>query len=342
MKRREFLKSVAGGAVACAALPQTAEARENLKPAPQAVGMLFDSTLCIGCKACVSKCKEVNGMPPEIDGDNVTWDSARDLSGKTLNVIKAYKQGSGQTKDALTDGFAFEKRSCMHCVDPGCVSVCPVTAMRRHSVTGIVTHHPDACIGCRTCMTGCPYNVPQFEYDNPFGQIQKCQMCNQKGVSRIDNGQLTGCAEVCPTGATLFGPREELLKEAKRRLAAQAGDELSYPRGNVVKSTGDHAKSAPEYQQHIWGEKEAGGTNVMHISAIPFDKLGMPPLGERSYASISEGVQHTLYNYLALPAVALAGLTAIVRRNTSSQHDASGMDTDLGSDEGADNNGGAS
>jgi len=319
MKRRDFLKAAVGGAAAlCSA--GGAQARENLEPAPQAVGMLFDSTLCVGCKACVSKCKQVNGMPPTIRDGQPQYDSARDLSPETLNVIKVYKDGTARVKDSEYDGFAFEKRSCMHCVDPGCVSVCPVTAMRRDPLTGIVTYHADACIGCRNCTVGCPYNVPQFEYDNPFGQIRKCQMCNQAGVERINNGQLTGCAEVCPTGATLFGTRDELLKEAKRRLALKPGEIYNYPRGDVSKPYSTHEKAAPEYKQHIWGEKEAGGTNVLHISAIPFDKLGMPSLGERSYASIAEGVQHSLYSYFALPAAALAGLTYIVRRNTSDDH----------------------
>ena len=320
MKRREFLKGAVGSAaVLCSA--GTAEARQNLEPAPEAGGMLYDSTLCVGCKACVSKCKEVNGMPPVIDGDKTHYDSARDLSGDTLNVIKVYKNGSGQNKDAITDGYAFEKRSCMHCVDPGCVSVCPVTAMRHDKKTGIVTYHEDVCIGCRNCTVGCPYNVPQFEYDDPSGQIRKCQMCNQKGVERIDKGQMTGCAEVCPTGATLFGTRTELMKEAKRRMTLKPGSIYNYPRGDVSKPDSWHEKEVPAYQQHIWGEKEAGGTNVMHISSIPFDKLGMPPLKDRSAASISEGVQHSLYNYLALPAAALAGLTYVARRNSGDEGD---------------------
>lgn len=314
MKRRDFLKAAAGATALCGA--GLAEARPNLEPAPNAVGMLFDSTLCIGCKACVSACKETNGMPPVADGEVDYYDSARDLSGDTLNVIKLYKEGNGATKDAVKDGFAFEKRSCMHCVDPGCVSVCPVTAMRRDPATGIVSYHADACIGCRNCTVGCPYNVPQFEYDNPFGQIQKCQMCNQEGVGRIDKGLTTACAGVCPTGATLFGSRDALLAEAKRRLALKPGETTTYPRGDVRKPYSYHDKASPVYQQHVWGEKEAGGTNVMHISAIPFDKLGMPPLGERSAVSVAEGVQHSLYSYFGLPAVALAGLTFIVRRNT--------------------------
>ena len=315
MKRRDFLKTSLGGA-AVALTSSTACARPNLEPAPEAVGMLFDSTLCVGCKACVFKCKEVNGMPPTVLGDDVQYDSAQDLSPETLNVIKLYTDGKGIIKDSEIDGFAFEKRSCMHCVDPGCVSVCPVTALRRHPVNGIVTYHADVCIGCRTCMTGCPYNVPQFEYDNPFGELLKCQMCNQAGVERIDKGMITGCAEACPTGATLFGSREALLEEAKRRLALKPGQIYQYPRGDVRNPSSPHEKEVPEYQQHIWGEKEAGGTNVMHISSIPFDKLGMPPLPERSYASISETVQHTIYSYMALPAVVLGGLSYLVKRNT--------------------------
>ncbi len=314
MKRRDFLKATVGGTAA--GLCSIAEARPNLEPAPQAVGMLFDSTLCVGCKACVSKCKQVNDMPPVIDGDKQSWDSARDLSGDTLNVIKVYRDGEAKTKDSEINGYCFEKRSCMHCVDPGCVTACPCSAMRRDKLTGIVTHHADVCIGCRYCMVSCPYNVPQFEYNELFGQIQKCQMCNQAGVERIDKGQMTGCAEVCPTGSTLFGSREALLQEARRRMDLKPGEIYNYPRGDVRNPYSYHEKPVPTYIQHIWGEKEAGGTNVLHISAVSFDKLGMPPLQERSSASIAETVQHSVYNYLALPALALAGLSYTVRKNT--------------------------
>ena len=316
MKRRDFLKAAAGGAAALAT--GAVEARPNLEPPPNAVGMLFDSTLCVGCKACVSACKQINGMAPEIRDGALAWDSAHDLSPDTLNVIKVYREGEAANKDQAVNGYAFEKRSCMHCVDPGCVSVCPVTAMRKSPLTGVVTHHADVCIGCRNCMVGCPYNVPQFDYDDPFGAIHKCQFCNQAGVERLDKGLLPGCAEVCPTGATLFGSRDEMLAEAKRRLALKPGDEYDYPRGTLAKRD-THEKEVPEYQAHIYGEMEAGGTQVLHIAGIPFDKLGMPELPERSYASVAEGVQHTLYKGMALPAVALAGLAWVVKRNTDNE-----------------------
>ncbi len=324
MKRREFLKAAIGGSAAALCAPVTAEARPNLEPAEEAVGMLFDSTLCIGCKACVAKCKEVNSMPPVRVKGKEQWDWARDLSGDTLNVIKVYKDGKGEMKDRETNGFAFEKRSCMHCVDPGCVSVCPNTAMRHDKRTGIITHHPEVCIGCRNCMVACPYNVPQFEFNKVFGEIRKCQMCNQAGLERIDKGQMTACAEVCPTGATLFGSRKALLAEAKRRMGLMEGEIYEYPRGDLANPSSPHEKKVPDYEQHIWGEKEAGGTNVMHIAAVPFDKLGMPELDERSAASIAEGVQETLYSYLALPAIALAGLVYVVRRNSVEDDDEGG------------------
>ncbi len=322
MNRRDFFRTSLGASVASAAAltAGSAAARPNLEPAPEAVGMLFDSTLCVGCKACVTKCKEVNGMPPVAMSGDVQSDFALDLSSQTLNVIKIHTDGKATIKDRVEDGFAFEKRSCMHCVDPGCVSVCPVKALTRHPRTGIVSYDQDACIGCRTCMTGCPYNVPQYDYNNAFGKIHKCQMCNQKGVERIDKGFMTGCAEACPTGATLFGTRTALLEEAKRRTALKPGEVYNYPRGDVGKPDSFHEKPAPAYQQHVWGEKEAGGTNVMHLAALPYDKLGMPPLGERSFASISEGVQHTIYSYLALPIAALGGLTWLVRRNVDNDH----------------------
>ena len=326
MKRRQFFQTslgVAGAALASA----TAHARSNLEPAPEAVGMLFDSTLCVGCKACVSKCKEVNGMPPVPLGDAIQSDFAMDLSPWTLNVIKVYQDGAGAQKDREQNGFAFEKRSCMHCVDPGCVSVCPVSSLTRDPLTGIVNYNADVCIGCRTCMTGCPYNVPQYDYNNPLGKINKCEMCNQKGVERISKGGMTGCAEACPTGATLFGSRTALLAEAKRRMTLKPGQVYNYPMGDVRKPASFHEKAAPQYQNHVWGEKEAGGTNVMHLSAVSYDKMGMPPLGERSYASISEGVQSTVYSYMALPVIALGGLSWIVRRNTENADDKEGDPT---------------
>lgn len=257
-------------------------------------------------------------MPPEVTEDAQAWDSAKDLSSKTLNIIKVYKHGTAETKDSETDGFSFVKRHCMHCVDAGCVSVCPVSAMRKDPVTGVVTHDKDDCIGCRYCVYACPYNVPKYELDQAFGQIRKCQFCNQAGVERLNKGQLPGCVEVCPTGASLFGRRDELLAEAKKRIGLNAGETYVYARETLQANRG-HEKPAPAYQPSVYGENQGGGTQVMHIAGVPFEKLGIPNLPERSYASISEGVQHTIYKGMIAPVLLLGGLAYVIRKNQNDQ-----------------------
>jgi Fe-S-cluster-containing dehydrogenase component len=319
LNRRDFLKgALAGGAVLATATP--AEARENLTMPEEALGLLYDSTLCIGCKACVSACKEVNGMPPEFSGEDQLWDTPLDISGKTLNVIKVYTEGSGQNKDSEKDGYAFMKVSCLHCVDPSCVSACPVSAMTKDPVTGIVGYDKDACIGCRYCVAACPFGVPRFQYDKALPQISKCQLCKQ----RIGEGKYAACAEVCPTGATLYGKVKNLKVEAKRRVALKPGEETKFPRGNLeTHDQSPHVAKAAKYLPQVYGEKEVGGTQMLKLSAVAFDKLGMPTLPERSYAATSETMQHTLYgNALALPLAFLGVLTFFAKRNVKHDDDA--------------------
>ncbi|PWC43121.1 hydrogenase 2 operon protein HybA [Azospirillum sp. TSO22-1] len=336
LSRRNFLSKAARGSAAaataaCAAVAAAPEAnalQRPPKPMPaEAVGLLYDSTLCIGCKACVKACKDANGMPVEVAPDQTAWnggewDTPVELSGKTLNVIKAYTNGTMAEKDRETDGFAFIKRQCLHCADPSCVSVCPVTAMTKDARTGIVSYNPDACIGCRYCVLSCPFGVPKYEYDSPTGQIRKCQLCKH----RLAENQLPACSDVCPTGATLFGRTEDLKAEAKRRVALKPGERTHYPRGDIAgkvggRRDGHEATVRVAYQQHIYGEKELGGTQCLAVSAVPFDKLNLPTnVPETGYPTVSEGIQHTLYAGMVGPATLLAGLVYLAHRNTK-DHD---------------------
>jgi Fe-S-cluster-containing dehydrogenase component len=168
---------------------------------PEALGLLYDATLCVGCKACVAACKTANDNPAEFSTLDHLWDTPLDTSGYTFNLIKMYRNGTMDAKDQETNGFAFMKTSCMHCGDPSCVSACPVSAMTKDPVTGVVGYNPDKCIGCRYCVAACPFGIPKYQYDSPTGRIGKCELCRH----RHKDGHYSACAEVCPTGATLFG-----------------------------------------------------------------------------------------------------------------------------------------
>lgn len=313
--RRDFLKrALAGGAAAAsAAVCPQAQARGNAQISPDAVGLLFDSTLCVGCKACVAACKSANNLPLDYNTPvDPTWDLPLDTNARTFNVIKVYKDGAATAKDAEQGGYAFMKTSCLHCVDPSCVSACPVTAMTKDPVTGIVGYDADACIGCRYCVAACPFGIPKFDYSSPTGKIGKCELCRH----RVKDGHFAACAEVCPTGATLYGKVADLKAEAKRRLALKAGDKTRFPRGNL---SGGPDRSwegvAPRYIQRTYGETEIGGTQMLKLAAVPFEKLGQPTLPDRSFASQSETLQHTLYGGLVLPLVALGALAYVAKRN---------------------------
>ncbi len=311
--RRQFLRGVLAGGVALGAgAPTAARARDNLPMPPKAMGLLYDSTLCIGCKACVSACKQSNGLPPEFSTEDHLWDTPLDISGKTKNIIKMYKHGNANVKDREENGYAFMKHSCLHCVDPSCVSACPVSAMKKDPVSGIVTYNEKDCIGCRYCVVACPFGVPRFQYDKAFPKIVKCELCNH--LKEGDPFQYSACAQVCPTGATLYGPTADLMVEARRRLALKPGTDHTVPRGRIDGNDRQMARAAA-YVPHLYGERELGGTQVLKIAAVPLEKLGMPKLPERSFAAVSETMQHSLYGYLITPAVVLGGLVVAAKRN---------------------------
>ncbi|HEX5803264.1 MAG TPA: hydrogenase 2 operon protein HybA [Azospira sp.] len=313
--RRNFLKGVvaaSGAAVAATAVTgRPAEARETRQRPPEALGLLYDATLCVGCKACVAACKQVNENPAEFSTLDQLWDTPLDTSGKTFNLIKMYRSGTMETKDAEENGYAFMKTSCMHCADPSCVSACPVSAMVKNPQTGIVEYNADACIGCRYCVAACPFGIPKYQYDSPTGKIGKCELCRH----RTKDGHYSACAEVCPTGATLYGKTSDLLAEAKRRLALKPGTTAVFPRGKLGGVDQDYENVVGTYQQHVYGETEYGGTQVLKLSGVPFEKVGMPNLPPEAAAAHSESIQHMLYGGLAMPLAVLGAMTFIAKRN---------------------------
>ncbi len=314
IKRRDFLKVAAAGGLMVAANAGPALAREPKARITGAVGMLYDSTVCIGCKACVSACKQYNETPPSFSSSDELWDNPLDNDSKTYNSIKLYKDGTKEVKDREKDGYAYIKRQCMHCVDPACASACPVSALKKDEKTGVVMYNKDACIGCRYCQVACPFNIPKFEWEKAFPQIRKCQLCSH----RLVKGDIPACAEFCPTGATIFGNVDELLAEAKKRLTYKPGEYQTYAveRLNGKQTT---ERLVTPYIQHVYGEKEGGGTQVLYLTGVPFEKLGMPVLEEKPAAQVSETIQHTLYKGMIAPIVFLGGLVYIVHKNSKDE-----------------------
>jgi Fe-S-cluster-containing dehydrogenase component len=315
INRRDFLKLTAASGLLLATDVKPGQAADAELP-PDAVGFLYDATLCIGCKSCMFNCKKYNTMEGgalwseedrnvfEWNGPEQIWDAPRDLSAKTLNIIKAYSDGSEHS---------FVKRHCMHCVDPGCVSACPVSAMEKNPRTGIVTYDKDKCIGCRYCQVACPFNIPKFEWELAFPQIRKCQMCSHRQA----DGGIPACCEFCPSGAAIFGPVTELRKEAEMRLRLRPGSEYEFPLAKVGGS-GMPAK-VPQYNGTVYGMKEVGGTQHLMLAAVPFEKMGLPTLPEKSYAATSSGIQHTLYKGMIAPGVVLLGLMAAAYKGSKSE-----------------------
>ena len=193
--------------------------------------LLFDDTKCIGCGACMGACRESNGLP-ETD--------APDLSDKQFTVLK-------ETKGR--EGVVNYRRLCMHCLEPTCASVCPVGALHK-TPSGPVVYNAEICLGCRYCLQACPFSVPRYEWTSLNPRVRKCTFCS----ARLAQGKINACAEACPAGATIAGERDELLKDARARLAAEPN----------------------KYVQKIYGEQDAGGTSVLYLSSVPFAQLGLP------------------------------------------------------------------
>jgi Fe-S-cluster-containing dehydrogenase component len=282
MNRRDFLKTAAAGSgalLASTVTPAFASMPKELPP--QAVGILYDATLCIGCKSCVVNCKIYNSVPGgalylkdravsyDLNPAEPYWDAANDLSSKTLNVIKVNKTGTAVNKDSVENGYSFIKQHCLHCISPACASVCPVGALSKNPVTGVVNYDKDKCFGCRYCMIACPFNIPRYEYERAIPQVRKCQLCHH----RFEEGKYSACCEFCPTGASIFGKVVDLRKEAQKRLTLKTGDDYDFP-VQTVDSKEKSRRTVSKYINHVYGLKEAGGTQYLLLAGVPFEMLG--------------------------------------------------------------------
>jgi NAD-dependent dihydropyrimidine dehydrogenase PreA subunit len=176
----------------------------------------------------------------------------------------------------------------MHCVDPACASACMLGALKKREF-GIVTYDPDLCVGCRYCEIACPFNVPKFEWMARAPKIVKCELCKE----RLAAGKEPACTDVCPRHAVVFGKRSDLLAEAHRRLAAEPD----------------------RYVPKVYGETDGGGTQVLYLSHVPFEKLGLPTLGDEPAPQLARTIQHGVYRDFIAPVALYAALGMAMVRN---------------------------
>ncbi len=284
LNRKEFLKLTGaglGGALVLG-LPAAGEAAAGGdSDAGNHAAMLYDTTLCIGCRACQTACREWNQTTVETDLTGL-YDAPQELSGDTWTLIQIYEGESERS---------FVKHQCMHCLHPACVSACPARALEK-AENGPVVYDAKRCIGCRYCMVACPFRVPRYEWDEVLPKIVKCTFCSD----RLAVGDGPNCAEWCPVGALIWGTRDELITEAERRLAAEPD----------------------RYVNHIYGLHDAGGTSVLYLSHVPFEKIGLPELGDEPMPGLSERMGSVVLPGLIVGVpILLAGIRYLKRKEAT-------------------------
>ena len=273
---------------------------------------LVDITKCIGCRACQVACKQWNdrdGEETELDF-NLGFQNPATLSANTLTLITFHELPDEQAPGGLH--YLFTMRRCLHCLEPACASACPTTALDRRS-DGPVIYDADECIGCRYCIWACPWGVPTAQWDSLAPKIQKCTHCadrydqsaplarNGKALS-VEESKLyrenivtPACVKACPADCLRFGTREDILQEARSRIS-------------------DHPE---KYVDHIYGEKEAGGTSVLYLSSVPFEKLGFPNVGTKPYPAFSKMALEAVPAAVLAVGTLLGGAYVFLKRRAS-------------------------
>lgn len=205
------------------------------EPVTGTVAKLIDVSKCIGCKACQTACSEWNDLRDDVGTNAGVYDNPLDLTPQSWTVMRF-------TEHENNDGnleWLIRKDGCMHCEDPGCLKACPSPGAIVQYTNGIVDFHQENCIGCGYCVTGCPFDVPRIsKKDN---RAYKCTLCSD----RVGVGQEPACVKTCPTGAIVFGTKEDMKVHAEERI--------------------EDLKSRGYANAGLYDPAGVGGTHVMYV-----------------------------------------------------------------------------
>lgn len=253
-------------------------------------GILADTTRCIGCRGCQVACKQQHDLDAQKTlffwGDG--YQNPPHRTAETWNLVTF--------NDARSENgyeWVFGRRQCFHCMEPACVAACPVEALKK-TPEGPVVYDTSRCIGCRYCQIVCPFNAPRFEWNKRVPEIRKCNMC----ADRMARGEHPACTVTCATGALLFGDRKALLAEAWTRIK----------------------KDPDRYVNHIYGENEVGGTCVLHLAKVPFERIGYPAgLSDAPFPNQIKTAMHAIPYAMTGMAAVFGGLAWIINRRMSAE-----------------------
>lgn len=281
LNRRDFLKLCGASAVmlgvGAKVAPPGLEVGTLTVPQPvyQGKGILIDTTKCVGCQMCQTACQKNKNLPADT--------KQRTLSAVSPSVVKMMNVSTDPAKPEMKP----VKMQCMNCLNPACVAACTVGALQKRP-DGPVVYDPNRCIGCRYCMYACPFGIPTFEWNQQFSLIKKCDGC----ADRIDRGLVPACVEACPANALTFGKRTDLLTIANQRVYDGKG----------------------KYIQHVYGEHEVGGTSMLYLASVPFEKLGLPTLPNEAPAEINATIMHATPTIAAGMIMALSGMYWLIKQ----------------------------
>lgn len=287
INRRNFLELAALSSVTILAGTANGEAVKDINEYNKnAFGVLVDTTVCIGCRKCEWACNKQHSLTHKDKHafeDKSVFKEHRRPTKNAYTVVNQFFSPDDPNKKYTM------KIQCMHCVEPACVSACIVGAMEK-TEHGPVIYDSWKCIGCRYCMVACPFQIPAYQFDDPIDpKVRKCTFCFERN---LEAGNVPACVEICPTEALTFCTRQELIELAHQRLEA----------------------NPDRYVDHVYGEKEIGGTSWMYLAPIGFKYTELPNLpSDEPIPEHTEEIQHGIFRSFAIP-LGLYGLLGFIMR----------------------------
>jgi len=251
------------------------------------MGFFTDTTVCIGCKACEVACKEWNQLPSTNGGANTlsghSYDNTRQLDGIHWRHVKFIEQFAA---DRAGGRWLMMSDVCKHCVQAGCLEVCPTGAIIRTEFDTVVIQS-NVCNGCRDCIAACPFGVIGL---NPVsGTAQKCTLC----YDRMQVGLTPACAKACPTESIKFGPIASLRQTARARVERLQGQGRT--------------------RAYLYGDDETilGGLNSFYLLEDRPEVYGLPAAPKLPSRNLVPG---SLWSGLGALLVGLVGLVSFRQR----------------------------